>query len=112
MHDERLLRRLYSQLVHTDLDRDIYQDTFLWMERHPCSSTLYESRFRNRFKWLRVEAWQKGREAPSVSPDNIAEEEKETLTTTNETKQQIVNNLRNAIHKETYRSGRKKKPRT
>lgn len=112
MRDERLLRRLYQQLVHNDLDRDVYQDTFLWMERNPCPSQQYESRFHNRFRWLRVEAWQKGRESSLTNPDTIGEEESEPLPQSKETKEELINTLRNAISKETHKSGRKKKPRS
>lgn len=112
MRDERTLRRLWQRLVHTEKDRDIYQDAFLWMEKHPCESSQYEARFRNRFQWLRVGMWQKEKGSVRLNADCPAGSDDEDITPLSmETKEEFVNNLRNAIHKETHQSGRKKKPR-
>ena len=59
MPPDELLRQLYAALVHRDEDRDTFNDAFLYLYSHPCSSEEYGHRFVNRFYFLRKERWQR-----------------------------------------------------
>ena len=69
MPPDELLRQLYAALVHRDEDRDTFNDAFLYLYSHPCSSEEYGHRFVTRFYFLRKERWQ--RSAREFSLDTL-----------------------------------------
>ena len=108
MPPDDLIRRLYRVLVHCDEDRDTFNDTFLWMCKHPCSPEEYEHRFVTRFYFFRKDRWALNAKyvalgsisAPVAVFDSYDMEENND--TIEEHREQFINTLKDAIHKETH----------
>lgn len=107
-----LLRKLYGALVHTDEDRDTFNDAFLWMHRHPCAESEYEHRFVTRFYFLRKDRWTIASHfvpignAALVQACDACEEDEDNIAVARE--EDFINELKYAIHQETHKNGKPK----
>ncbi len=109
MPPDDVLRKLWRALVRVDEDRDTFGDAFLWMHRHPCEAEEWEHRFVTRFYFMRKDRWKASSllvplasaTLPSATHEEDGDGEQEAAGDTH--REQFINTLRDAIHKETHK---------
>lgn len=82
-------------LIKTDDDRDIFQDTCLYLAEHAKNCTGIVRKFRLRFRYLRIESLRQRLSPLLCEVPNTSEEYEETYS--DEHTQDIIDELRNAI---------------
>lgn len=71
-HCDYLLKVLWNRLIHSEDDKDIFQDTFLWMSQHSWPVSEFEARFINRFKWIKIAAYSEKKYFCQLDPNLAA----------------------------------------
>lgn len=91
-----ILNRL-SELIRKDSDRDVFQDTLVWMYAHPTPTERYEIRFRVRFHYAKLASFHRPIHTELLNdiPSNEPYDEDES----DETVEDVLKDFKDAIFK-------------